>query len=143
MNECSAFFSVCIVFKIPFWCFNHLRTWQIEMFCKTKIAFVVRWNGHHSTCPVTCQHIVANPNWNFFVRKGMNDIRSGKFSGNIFYFCLTFTFCAVFRIRDVSSHFFFLCFGGDFVHQFVFRSKCYVAHTKNGIRSRGKHFNFY
>ncbi len=108
------------------------------MFGKGIISFITCWYCHHSTCSVTCQYIIAYPNWYWFFGKRMLGISPSKYARNGFYICHSFSltsFCSGFNIVFDRS---FLIWSCNFLNQRMLGSKGHKCNAKKGVGAGGE-----
>ena len=80
---------------------------------KGKVAAVVGWHSHNSSCAITCQHIFAHPDGNLFTREGVDGIGSCEYAADALHLGLPLAFAAIFGPGYVLLHLGALLGGGD------------------------------
>ena len=100
------------------------------------------WNCHNSTRSIACQHIITNPNRNFRTCKRIFYVSACKLSGNCFHIRHTIAFRTLFCLINILLNSYFKFIGGNSRNIFMLGRQCHIRHTKNRIRTRGKHLYF-
>ena len=119
---------------------HHLNNRQVEMTGKSEVAAVVGRHGHDGAGAIAHQHVVGNPDGQLGTRDGVDAIGTRESATHLAHLGHTLAFAAVLSAGDVFLHLGALLRRGDFRNQLMLGSQHHERSAKQGIRTRGKHF---
>ena len=110
---------------------------QIEMFGKSIVTTVVSRNSHNGACSVSSQNIIAHPNRNLLICKGIDGITACKYTS---YTAVadTIALCALLGSSDIVFYFLAMFVGSYFFYIFTFRRQHHEGNTKHRVGTCGK-----
>ena len=98
-------------------------------------------NSHDGACSISRQHVVANPNGNGLVGKGIHRIASGELAGNFFGLGHPLTFSFAFHLVAVCLNIIGILGFGKTIQQLRLWSKHHEGCPIDGVGTGGKNFN--
>ena len=111
------------------------------MICKSPIACVVRGNSHNCTCSITGQNIIANPNWNFFIREWIYRVCARELARDALHISHALALATIFCVGNIFFNDIFSIRSGNDFHVFMLGSKGHVSNSEDRIWAGCENFH--